>query len=213
MRYPIKSLSKTVLRIAVWSLLAVIGPGLSVAAQDAAKSNKPHETRVRGTRDPFVKYRPIAPAPRLAASQIGAPSLQERIARYKSLKAAAMSIQQPAPKPTTALLLNEVQVTGVFHTPRGYAAMVEAVPIKLAYVIYPGEQFYDGQLVAIDDDRLVFRHETRLTNGKKETAVVTKKLREANPVSDSLTASRTSQQEVPVAPSDDSSKTKTTSRQ
>ena len=57
----------------------------------------------------------------------------------------------PAPKPTTALLLNEIQVIGITRTPRGYAAIVEAMPIKLSYVIYPGERFYDGQLVAIED--------------------------------------------------------------
>jgi hypothetical protein len=213
MRYQRKSLRKAAVRVTICSLLALVGIGVTALGQDAAKNNKQHETRVRGQRDPFVKYRAIAPVPRLAASQIGAPPLQERIARYKSLKAAAMSVQQPVPKPTTALLLNEVQVTGVFRTPRGYAAMVEAMPIKLSYVIYPGEQFYDGQLVAIDDDRLVFRHETRLSNGKKESAVVTKKLRDANAVSDSLTASRNSQPEAPVASSDDTSKVKATSRQ
>ena len=57
----------------------------------------------------------------------------------------------PAPKPTTALLLSEIQVIGISRTPRGYAAIVEATPIKLSYVIYPGEPFYDGQLVAIED--------------------------------------------------------------
>ena len=37
--------------------------------------------------------------------------------------------------------------------------MIEATPIKLSYVIYPGELFYDGQLVAIEENRLVFRRE------------------------------------------------------
>src|ERR687893_156612 len=83
----------------------------------------------------------------------------------------------PFPKPTTALLLGEMQITGIFRTPRGYAAMVEATPIKLSYVIYPGERFFDGQLVAIEEGRLVFRRERRWSDGRRETSVETKALR------------------------------------
>ena len=101
---------------------------------------------------------------------------------YKAQKAAAMSARMPAPKPTTALLLSEIQVIGISRTPRGYAAIIEATPIKLSYVVYPGEPFYDGQLVAIEDSRLVFRHETVFTDGRRERAVESKPLRQATPV-------------------------------
>jgi hypothetical protein len=93
-----------------------------------------------------------------------------------------MNARMPAPKPTTALLLSEIQVIGISRTPRGYAAIVEATPIKLSYVIYPGEPFFDGQLVAIEDNRLVFRHETVFTDGRRERAVEYKPLRQATPV-------------------------------
>jgi hypothetical protein len=49
----------------------------------------------------------------------------------------------------------------------------------LAYVIYPGERFYDGQLVAIEDNRLVFRRETVYSDGKRERSVEMKPLRQA----------------------------------
>ncbi len=115
------------------------------------------------------------------------PSIQERIEQYKAQKLAAMSARIAAPKPTTAFLLSEVQVVGISRSPRGYAAIVEASPIKLAYVIYPGERFYDGQLVAIEDNRLVFRRETVYTNGKRERSVEMKPLRQPNTV-DALAA-------------------------
>jgi len=98
-----------------------------------------------------------------------------------------MNARMPAPKPTTALLLSEMQIVGISHTPRGYAAIVEATPIKLSYVIYPGERFYDGQLVAIDDNRLVFRRETVFTDGRRERSVETKALRQSNSA-DAMTA-------------------------
>ncbi len=145
-------------------------------------------------RDPFMK--PQAPKkPRYSKSSpvpLTPPSIQERVNRYKAEKMAAMNSQRSAPKPTTALLLSEMQITGIFRTPRGYAAMVEATPIKLSYVIYPGELFYDGQLVAIEENRLVFRRETRWTDGRREMVVETKPLRQANAVVDSLTAQKQS---------------------
>ncbi len=79
---------------------------------------------------------------------------------------------------------------GIFRTPRGYAAMVQATPISLSYVIYPGEKFYDGMLVAIEETRLVFRRETVWTDGRREVAVDTKPLRQADAVADSMTETK-----------------------
>jgi len=122
---------------------------------------------------------------------VTAPSIQERIEQYKAQKLAAMSARVAAPKPTTAFLLSEIQVVGISRTPRGYAAIVEATPIKLAYVIYPGERFYDGQLVAIEDTRLVFRREIVYSDGKRERSVEMKNLRQVT-AAQSLTTSTNS---------------------
>jgi hypothetical protein len=67
--------------------------------------------------------------------------------------------------------------------------MVEATPIKLSYVIYPGETLYDSQLVAIEEDRLVFRHEKRWSDGRVEKSVEMKPLRPSNAVTD-MTATK-----------------------
>jgi hypothetical protein len=145
-------------------------------------------TTYRGAgRDPFTKYKPPVKRVKPVPQPIAAPSIEQRIAAYKTQKAIAMNAQLPAPKPTTALLLSEAQVTGIFRTPRGYAAMVEAKPIKLSYVIYPGETFYDGMLVAIEEDRLVFRKETRWSDGRREMNVEMKALGATNAVKDTLT--------------------------
>jgi len=69
-------------------------------------------------------------------------------------------------------------VTGIFKTPRGYAAMVEATPIKLSYTIYPGEKFFDGQLVAVEENRLVFRKVTKTGEGKFVASVENKPLKQ-----------------------------------
>lgn len=176
--------------LALLAALTVFGAAPNVSAQE--KGTKAESAKARGPRDPFVKYAP--PVKRKKAVNVPVPvpvpSIQERIEGYRAQKLAAMNRQQPAPKPTTALLLSEMQVTGIFRTPRGYAAMIEATPIKLSYVIYPGETFFNGQLVAIEEDRLVFRRETRWTDGRVEKTVENKPLRQPNAVLDSLTVTK-----------------------
>ena len=159
----------------------------SVAAQEQESSTPAAKKRSESVgRDPFRKYEPPRVA-RKIGGQIMPPTIQERIAQYKAQKVAAMNARMRAPKPTTALLLSEIQVIGISRTPRGYAAIVEATPIKLSYVIYPGEPFYDGQLVAIEDNRLVFRRETVFTDGRRQRSVELKALRQVNP-GESMTA-------------------------
>ena len=171
------------------ALLIASGFAIGVAGQET-QSQKPASTKrtAGGGRDPFRKYEPPPPTVKRIAGQASIPSIQDRIALYKAQKVAAMNARLPAPKPTTALLLNEIQVIGITRTPRGYAAIVEATPIKLSYVIYPGEPFFDGQLVAIEDSRLVFRHETVFTDGRRERAVEYKPLRQPTPVNSMTTA-------------------------
>ncbi len=166
-----------------------------VAAAAAAAPAQTASSTYRGTpRDPFAKFKPALKrkVEKKAAAPVAVPDINARIGKYKAQKQAAMNLQQAAPKPTTALLLSEVKVIGIFRTPRGYAAMVEATPIKLSYVVYPGEQFYDGMLVAIEESRLVFRRQTRWTDGRTEVAVETKALVQPS-ASDALTAQRTEQ--------------------
>ncbi len=105
------------------------------------------------------------------------PSIDQRIEYFKRLREEAATNGQPLPKVTSVIALDEMQVTGIFRTPRGYAAMVEATPIKLSYTIDPGEKFFDGQLVAVEENRLVFRKVTKTAKGKFATTVENKPLR------------------------------------
>jgi len=160
--------------------LAVIVTALTITA--SAVLVNAQDAPVRKGRDPFKKYEP--PVKIVKTTKIEPPSIQVRIERYRAQKMAAAAAHVPPPKPTTALLLSEVQVTGVFRTPRGWAAMVEATPIKLSYVIYPGESFFDGQLVAIEENSLTFRREMVWVDGRRERSIEIKPLRKPSPVED-----------------------------
>ncbi|MDQ3754647.1 MAG: hypothetical protein M3371_07945, partial [Acidobacteriota bacterium] len=64
--------------------------------------------------------------------------------------------------------------------------------------IYPGETFYDGQLVAIEENRLTFRRETRFTNGQRALAVEMKPLRQPS-VTDQMTSTNNAPAAAPSA--------------
>lgn len=170
------------------AMVVASGFAIGVVAQEKqSPESQPQKTvltkkSAAGGRDPFRKYEAPPPQIKRVAGQSAIPTIQERIAQYKAQKVAAMNARMPAPKPTTALLLSEIQVIGISRSPRGYAAIVEATPIKLSYVIYPGEPFFDGQLVAIEDNRLVFRRETVFTDGHRERSVEYKPLRQPTQV-------------------------------
>lgn len=174
-----KHSTKTIIHISAALMVGLTLGSISVSAQNEKTDvAKPGTKQVYSGRDPFRKYEPPRPAAKKSSNQVQIPSIQERIAQYRAQKAAAMSARMAAPKPTTALLLNEMQVIGISRSPRGYAAIVEATPINLSYVLYPGERFYDGQLVAIEDSRLIFRRETVFTDGRRERSVEIKALRQ-----------------------------------
>lgn len=149
-----------------------------------------HFSEGRAQRDPFQKpgwatpRKQAAPGSPGSASSMpkapvnyGAPAIDARIEYFKRLREQAAANGQPLPKVTSVLTLNEMSVTGIFKTPRGYAAMVQAVPINLSYTIYPGEKFFDGQLVAVEENRLVFRKVTKVGSGKFVASVENKPLK------------------------------------
>lgn len=151
-------------------------------------------TETKAQRDPFAKpgyqkTKPQRPVSNPGSSEttpekpkgpmiVVPPSIEQRINYYKAMREQAALNGLPIPKVTSVLTLDEMAVTGIFRTPRGYAAMVEAKPIKLSYTIYPGEKFFDGQLVAVEENRLVFRKITKMSNNKFISSVENKTLRQ-----------------------------------
>ena len=107
-----------------------------------------------------------------------------RIERYRAQKVAAANAHVAAPKPTTALLLSEVQVTGIFRTPavgRRWSKLHRSLPNSPMWFIL-AKSFFDGQLVAIEEGRLVFRRDIVWTDGRREKSVEIKPLRTPSPV-------------------------------
>lgn len=158
--------------LAVCTVVLLGGLSFEANGQTRDPFSKPGWARTRDTTGATGAKKPSGPPVNL-----GLPPIESRIDYYKRLRESAAMNGQTLPKVTSVLSLNEMSVTGIFKTPRGYAAMVEATPIKLSYTIYPGEKFFDGQLVAVEENRLVFRKVTKMSNGKFVSSVENMPLR------------------------------------
>ncbi len=158
--------------IALAGFVLISGHFVEVDAQGRDPFTKPGWAR---TRDPRTATANKGPG---SVNVPGTPAIEQRIEFFKRLRESAAASGQPLPKVTSVLTLNELAVTGIFRTPRGMAAMVEAMPIKLSYTIYPGDKFFDGQLVAVEENRLVFRRVTKVAAGKFVSSVENKTLRQ-----------------------------------
>lgn len=161
------------LNVALAGIVLISGNFIEADAQGRDPFTKPGWAKTRDNKLGGVGG-PKKPA---GTVEFGIPSIEQRIAFFKRLREDAAVNGQPLPKVTSVLTLNEMAVTGIFQTPRGYAAMVEATPIKLSYTIYPGEKFFDGQLVAVEENRLVFRRVTKMGKDKFVASVENKILR------------------------------------
>lgn len=194
--------------LATVAFLLISGTLVSVSAQRDPFS-KPSYQKVR---TPGVAVKGGKSSTPAVPVNYGPPAIEARIEYYKRLRETAAANGTAIPKVTSVLTLNEMAVTGIFKTPRGYAAMVEATPINLSYTIYPGEKFFDGQLVAVEENRLVFRKVTKTGEGKYVASVENKPLRQYTTKSQIEGTAPTEPKEKPVqvanaAPGPDAGKT------
>ena len=78
---------------------------------------------------------------------------------FKSLLAAPdrQEFRGPRPEGVPGLLIDEIDLTGIFHTSKGFVAQVVASNQKKSYLLKEGDQLYDGDVVSINKNEVVFK--------------------------------------------------------
>jgi hypothetical protein len=61
------------------------------------------------------------------------------------------------PEGIAGLMIDEIDLTGVFRTSKGYVAQVVAANQKKSYLLKEGDQLYDGDVVSINHNEVVFK--------------------------------------------------------
>lgn len=100
---------------------------------------------------------------------------------FKSLLAGPERTQFKGPRPEgiPGLLIDEIDLTGIFRTSRGWVAQVKAANQAKSYLLKPGDQLYDGDVVSIGKDEVVFKQTVQDPTALKPFREVVKKLNPA----------------------------------
>ena len=78
---------------------------------------------------------------------------------FKSLLAAPdrQEFRGPRPEGVPGLLIDEIDLTGIFKTSHGYVAQVKAANQAKSYLLKEGDPLYDGGVVSIGHKEVVFK--------------------------------------------------------
>jgi hypothetical protein len=63
----------------------------------------------------------------------------------------------PRPEGVPGLMIDEIDLTGIFRTSKGFVAQVVAANQKKSYLLKEGDQLYDGDVVSINRSEVVFK--------------------------------------------------------
>ena len=97
---------------------------------------------------------------------------------FKSLLVAQdkAKVAGPRPQGIPGLLIDEIDVTGIFHTSKGWVAQVQAGNKEKSYLIKEGDQLFDGDVVSITRGEVVFKQIVNDPTALKPFREVVKKL-------------------------------------
>jgi hypothetical protein len=95
--------------------------------------------------------------------------------------AEAPELLGPRPEGIPGLVIDEIEVTGVFITPNGAVAQVQAADKTKSYLLHEGDELYDGSVLKIRMERgevaeVVFKQDVRDPTAAKPFREVVKKL-------------------------------------
>ena len=63
----------------------------------------------------------------------------------------------PRPDGIPGLMIDEIELTGIFRTSKGYTAQVKPRNQTRSYLLKEGDQLYDGDVVSIQRNEVVFK--------------------------------------------------------
>lgn len=82
----------------------------------------------------------------------------------------------PRPEGIPGLIIDEISLLGVWRTPKGYVAQVKASNQSRSYLIKEGDQLFDGDVVSISREEVVFKQQVQDPTALKPFREVVKTL-------------------------------------
>jgi len=73
----------------------------------------------------------------------------------------APEMEGPRPEGVPGLLIDEINLIGIIRTPKGYVAQVQAADRQKSFLLHEGEQLFDGEVLSIEENEVVFKQIVR----------------------------------------------------
>lgn len=96
---------------------------------------------------------------------------------FKSLQIGTKLQEGQRPEGIPGLMIDEIALVGIFHTPRGWVVQVQAANKDKSYLIREGDQLFDGDVVSIAKNEVVFKQAVADPTAIKPFREVVKKLK------------------------------------
>jgi hypothetical protein len=90
----------------------------------------------------------------------------------------ALTPSGPRPEGKAGLLIEEISVTGIFTTPQGILAQVRAGSTDKSYLLQAGDQLFDGDVVRVEVNEVVFNQIDTSSTAAKPFREVVRRLSE-----------------------------------
>jgi hypothetical protein len=103
---------------------------------------------------------------------------EDRRDPFKSLLIARQGplLRGPRPVGIPGLLIEEIDLTGIFVTPAGPVAQVQSTQGEKSHLLHEGDQLYDGDVISISTTEMVFKQIVDDPTAVKPFREVVKKL-------------------------------------
>lgn len=144
-----------------WPILALsavlcLAGGSWVGAQDATETQEPSEGATPETQD-FDAI--IADEESMFLGEGYTYEPGDRRDPFKSLLIVRERVATRGPRPDgiPGLLIDEIDLTGIFITPEGKVAQIHSTEEDKSYLLRLGDQVYDGDVVDITEKQLIFK--------------------------------------------------------
>jgi len=84
----------------------------------------------------------------------------------------------PRPDGVAGLLIDEIELKGIFRTAKGYVAQVSPRGSRQSYLLKEGDQLFDGDVISISLREIVFKQVVEDPTAPKPFREVVKSLRD-----------------------------------
>jgi hypothetical protein len=85
-------------------------------------------------------------------------------------------VEEERPEGPAGLLIDEITVEGVFVLPDGPVAQIQSIGQETSFLLRPGDQLWDGDVVSIGLDEVVFKQSVNDPTALKPFREVVKKM-------------------------------------